>query len=219
MPWQQILVYLEAIVRVYNLYGRRDNLYKARIKILVKAEGQKYFDAVNAEFAHPGRRCWRPRAHHPGQRTGPRQGLLRRPRGRRPAGRAHARHQRQGFARWLERNVHPHRVPGLRAVTLSLKRLGIPPGDTSADVMDTAAALADRFSLGERVSHRQNLVLPWVKASDLSSSSRRPCRGFATPNAGLLTDQIACPAATSARWPMRARCHSRPAGRALPGPR
>jgi sulfite reductase (NADPH) hemoprotein beta-component len=101
----------------------------------------------------------------------------------------------KAFARWLERNVHPHRVPGLRAVTLSLKRLGIPPGDTSADVMDTAAALADRFSLGElRVSHRQNLVLPWVKASDLPELFQAArAAGFATSNAGLLTDQIACP--------------------------
>ena len=78
-------------------------------------------------------------------------------------------------------------MPGLRAVTLSLKRLGIPPGDTSADVMDTAAALADRFSLGElRVSHRQNLVLPWVKASDLSELFQAArAAGFATSNAGL----------------------------------
>ena len=99
------------------------------------------------------------------------------------------------FARWLQRNVHGHRLSGYRAVTLSLKRIGIAPGDTSADVMDTAAALADRFSHGElRVSHRQNLVLPWVKESELAElfvAAR--AAGFATPNAGLLTDQIACP--------------------------
>ena len=99
------------------------------------------------------------------------------------------------YQRWLQRNVHGHRVSGHRAVTLSLKRVGIPPGDTTADVMDTSAALADRFSHGElRVSHRQNLVLPWVKEADLPELFQAArAAGFATPNAGRLTDQIACP--------------------------
>ena len=196
MPWQQILVYIEAIVRCYNLAGRRDNLYKARIKILVKAEGQKFFDAVNEEFARiladdpAGHEQIIPQAEldrvkasfvDPDGVAALTEPLVD---GSDPA-----------FARWLQRNVHGHRVPGYRAVTLSLKRVGIPPGDTDADVMDTAAALADRFSHGElRVSHRQNLVLPWVKAADLPELFQAArAAGFATANAGLLTDQIACP--------------------------
>ena len=196
VPWQQILVYIEAIVRCYNLAGRRDNLYKARIKILVKAEGQKFFDAVNAEFA-------RILADDPaGHEQIIPQAELDRVKASfvDPAGVA-ARtepaldNNEPAFARWLQRNVHGHRLAGYRAVTLSLKRVGIPPGDTTADVMDTAAALADRFSHGElRVSHRQNLVLPWVKASDLPELFQAArAAGFATANAGLLTDQIACP--------------------------
>ena len=196
VPWQQILVYIEAIVRCYNLAGRRDNLYKARIKILVKAEGQKFFDAVNEEFARiladdpAGHEQIIPQAEldrvkasfvDPDGVAALTEPLVD---GSDPA-----------FARWLQRNVHGHRVPGYRAVTLSLKRVGIPPGDTDADVMDTAAALADRFSHGElRVSHRQNLVLPWVKAADLPELFQAArAAGFATANAGLLTDQIACP--------------------------
>jgi sulfite reductase (NADPH) hemoprotein beta-component len=196
VPWQQILVYIEAIVRCYNLVGRRDNLYKARIKILVKAEGQKFFDAVNEEFARiladdpAGHEQIIPQAEldrvkasfvDPAGVTAQAETAIA---GSDPA-----------FARWLQRNVHGHRVAGYRAVTLSLKRVGIPPGDTTADVMDTAAALADQFSHGElRVSHRQNLVLPWVKASDLPELFQAArAAGFATANAGLLTDQIACP--------------------------
>jgi sulfite reductase (NADPH) hemoprotein beta-component len=131
VPWQEILLYLEAIVRVYNRFGRRDNLYKARIKILVKAEGQKFFDAVNAEFDKILNQDADGRAHHPGQRAGARVAQLRRPGGRAPG------HQRlrsaprrpdpPAFLRWLERNVHAHRVPGYRAVTLSLKRAGQAP--------------------------------------------------------------------------------------------
>ena len=196
VPWQQILVYIEAIVRCYNLAGRRDNLYKARIKILVKAEGQKFFDAVNAEFA-------RILADDAGghEHIIPQAELDRvaacfvDPAGVVPTAEPALDGSDPAFARWLQRNVHGHRVSGYRAVTLSLKRVGIPPGDTSADVMDTAAALADRFSHGElRVTHRQNLVLPWVKAADLPELFQAArAAGFATPNGGLLTDQIACP--------------------------
>jgi len=99
------------------------------------------------------------------------------------------------YRRWLERNVHAHRLPGHRAVTLSLKRAGQAPGDATADQMDAAAQLADRFSQGEvRVTHDQNLVLPWVRSSDLRAlweAARQA--SFATPNIGLLTDMIACP--------------------------
>ncbi|PZP34578.1 MAG: nitrite reductase [Roseateles depolymerans] len=196
VPWQQILVYLEAIVRCYNLAGRRDNLYKARIKILVKAEGQKFFDAVNAEFARI--LADDPAGH---EQIIPQAELDRvkasfvDPNGVAPQAEPQDLPLDPAFTRWLARNVHGHRVAGYRAVTLSLKRVGIPPGDVTADAMDTAAALAERFSLGElRVSHRQNLVLPWVRAAELPALFEAArAAGFATANAGLLTDQIACP--------------------------
>ncbi|HSW25331.1 MAG TPA: nitrite/sulfite reductase, partial [Burkholderiaceae bacterium] len=99
------------------------------------------------------------------------------------------------YQRWLERNVHAHRLNGHRAVTLSLKRAGQAPGDATADQMDLAAELAERFSHGElRVTHDQNLLLPWVRTSDLRAlweAARQA--SFATPNIGLLTDMIACP--------------------------
>ncbi len=200
VPWQEILVYLEAIVRVYNRYGRRDNAYKARIKILVKAEGQKFIDAVNAEFAkilehdHDGREHIIPVSEL--ERVSRH---FETPAGVRPATNAFDPHRTgpapAAFLRWLERNVHPHRVPGYRAVTLSLKRAGQAPGDVTASQMEAAATLADRYSLGElRVSHEQNLLLPWVREADLFSvwhAAREA--GFATPNIGLLTDMIACP--------------------------
>ncbi len=196
VPWQQILVYIEAIVRCYNLAGRRDNLYKARIKILVKAEGQKFFDAVNEEFSRI--LADDPAGH---EQIIPQAELDRvaasfvDPDGVTPLAEPALDSSDPAFARWMQRNVDGHRVAGYRAVTLSLKRVGIAPGDTSADVMDTAAALADQFSHGElRVSHRQNLVLPWVKAADLPELFQAArAAGFATPNARLLTDQIACP--------------------------
>lgn len=202
VPWQQILVYIEAIVRVYNRFGRRDNAYKARIKILVKAEGQKFIDAVNAEFDKilnqdaGGREHLIPEAEL--ERVARHFEL---PAGVRPATTTHAFDPHRAgpapaaFLRWMERNVHPHRVPGYRAVTLSLKRPGQAPGDVTADQMDAAATLADRYSLGElRVSHDQNLVLPWVREADLFSvwHAARDA-SFATPNIGLLTDMIACP--------------------------
>jgi sulfite reductase (NADPH) hemoprotein beta-component len=198
VPWQQILVFIEAVVRVYNLAGRRDNMYKARIKILVKAEGQKFIDAVNAEF----------KAILADDLGGHEQLITESELARvkacfvdpadvqpSPSLDIAALNPEPAYARWIERNVHTHRVAGFRAVTLSLKRVGIPPGDTTADVMDAAAALADRYSQGElRVTHRQNLVLPWVREADLSGLFQAArAAGFATPNAGRLTDQIACP--------------------------
>jgi sulfite reductase (NADPH) hemoprotein beta-component len=200
VPWQEILLYLEAIVRVYNRFGRRDNLYKARIKILVKAEGQKFFDAVNAEFDKILNQDADGREH-----IIPVSELERVSRsfvdqaGVRPATSGFDPHRGgqipPAFLRWLERNVHAHRVPGYRAVTLSLKRAGQAPGDVTAEQMDIAATMADRYSLGElRVTHEQNLLLPWVREADLLAvwhAAREA--GFATPNIGLLTDIIACP--------------------------
>jgi sulfite reductase (NADPH) hemoprotein beta-component len=195
VPWQQILVYIEAVVRVYNLYGRRDNMYKSRIKILVKAEGQRFVGAVNAEFAAlladpattlvPADELARVAAcfSAPAAIQGPvpRSDVAAAPL---PA-----------YTRWLHRNVHAHRLAGYRAVTLSLKRAGLPPGDVTADQMQAAAELAERFSQAElRVTHDQNLLLPWVLESELRAlwlAAREA--GFASPNIGLLTDMIACP--------------------------
>jgi len=198
LPWQQILVYIEAIVRVYNRYGRRDNMYKARIKILVKAEGQAFVDAVNEEFAKilnddpAGHEHLIPQAEL--DRVAASFTV--------PAGVAattasniFAGVGEGAYKLWLERNVHGHRLSGYRSVTLSLKRVGLAPGDATDAQMDAAAQLSDQFSHGElRVSHDQNLLLPWVRESDLPALFEAArSNGFATPNIGLLTDMIACP--------------------------
>jgi sulfite reductase (NADPH) hemoprotein beta-component len=202
LPWSQILVFIEAIVRVYNRYGRRDNAYKARIKILVKAEGQKFIDAVEAEFKDILEHDAAGAAHVLPQAEFDRvaQSFVL------PAGvKAQTAAQTVAptppqpadvaYTRWLERNVHGHRLSGYRAVTLSLKRSPQAPGDATSDQMDAAAALADQFSHGElRVTHDQNLLLPWVLESDLHALWQAArAASFATPNIGLLTDMIACP--------------------------
>lgn len=203
LPWNQIMNYLEAVVRVYNRYGRRDNMYKARIKILVKAEGQRYIDDVEAEYqqilAHDGAPHTIPQAEFDRVAASfvPPQ-LATRVFQSAEQTDADLRAQADDdvmFARWLQRNVAPHKNPALRAVTLSFKRIGQAPGDASADQLDTAARLADRFSAGEaRVTHDQNLLLPWVHAEDLHAlwlAAREA--GFASANVHLLTDMIACP--------------------------
>jgi sulfite reductase (NADPH) hemoprotein beta-component len=203
LPWHQILNYLEAVVRVYNRWGRRDNMYKARIKILVKAEGQRFIDEVEAEyqqimehdgalhtipqseldrvaasFVPPALQCNRTEAEAKIEN------ILRA-----------AAEDDVEFSRWLQQNVAAHKNPDLRAVTLSFKRLGQAPGDATADQLDTAAALAEQFSAGEvRVSHDQNLVLPWVRCDQLPELWRAARKaGLARPNIRLLTDMIACP--------------------------
>ncbi|HJS03645.1 MAG TPA: nitrite/sulfite reductase [Variovorax sp.] len=203
LPWNQIMNYLEAVVRVYNRYGRRDNMYKARIKILVKAEGQRYIDDVEAEYEqileHDGAPHTIPQAEFDRVAASfvPPQLATR---VFQSAEQTDAELRAQAaddvmFARWLQRNVAPHKNPALRAVTLSFKRIGQAPGDASADQLDTAARLADRFSAGEaRVTHDQNLLLPWVHAEDLHAlwlAAREA--GFASANVHLLTDMIACP--------------------------
>ncbi|CAZ89734.1 Sulfite reductase [Thiomonas arsenitoxydans] len=202
LPWQQLLVYVEAILRVYNSYGRRDNIWKARIKMLVKAEGARFTAAVEREFADILQRDPGGDAHliplHELNRVATQ---FAPPHGVRPdapdatAALATAPAHEPAYLRWLQRNVHTHRVPGLRAATLSLKRAGQAPGDVTAQQMRAAADLAERYSLGElRVSHEQNLVLPWVSAAALHALWRDARKaGFATPNIGLLTDMIACP--------------------------
>jgi sulfite reductase (NADPH) hemoprotein beta-component len=200
VPWQQILVYIEAIVRVYNRYGRRDNAYKARIKILVKAEGPRFFDAVNDEFAAILERDLDGSAQLITQAELDRVAasfVL--PAGVKPAPIEFADTASNdaplAYRRWRERNVHGHRVPGYRAVTLSLKRAGQAPGDVTDVQMEQAAAIADRFSHRQlRITHEQNLLLPWVREGDLLALWRAAkAAGFATPNIGLVTDMIACP--------------------------
>ena len=198
VPWQQILIYIEAVVRVYNRYGRRDNMYKARIKILVKAEGQKFFDAVKAEFDRilhldpAGREQLIPQAEFDRVSAN-----FRLPPALEAVGddTVPAGDGSPAYRRWLDRNVHAHKLPGYRAVTLSFKRAGLPPGDATASQLDAAADLAERYSQGEvRVTHDQNLLLPWVRAAELPALyAEAKALGLATPNIGYLTDMIACP--------------------------
>jgi sulfite reductase (NADPH) hemoprotein beta-component len=198
LPWNQIMNYIEAIVRVYNRWGRRDNLYKARIKILVKAEGQRYIDEVEAEYqtilangaAHtiPDAElarvsaCFVAPAIAQSNAAASKTVAI-------PAER------QKDYARWLKQNVAAHKNPALRAVTLSFKRLGQAPGDADADQLDTAADLADEFSAGEvRVTHDQNLLLPWVREQDLPALWVAASHaGLARSNIRLLSDMIACP--------------------------
>ncbi|MBC7548228.1 MAG: nitrite/sulfite reductase [Polaromonas sp.] len=196
LPWNQVLNYLEAVVRAYNRFGRRDNKYKARIKILVKAEGQQFVDQVEAEYraivdidGAPHTITQTELDRVSASFVAP---VLRASLGGvaavQPAEQAE-------FARWLKQNVAPHQNPDLRIVTLSFKRLGQYPGDATADQFATAADLADQFSAGEvRVTHDQNLVLPWVQADELVEVwSAARAAGFARANIRLLTDMIACP--------------------------
>ncbi|MGS5087045.1 nitrite/sulfite reductase [Hydrogenophaga sp. A37] len=203
LPWNQILNYLEAVVRAYNRFGRRDNIYKARIKILVKAEGQAFTDQVEAEYADIIEKDGAP--HTITQAELDRVSAFFVPpalncdRKSADAKIAHilkaAAEDDVEFSRWLTQNVKPHQNPDLRAVTLSFKRLGAAPGDASAEQLERAADLADRFSAGEaRVTHEQNLLLPWVSCDQLPELWREARRlGLAKPNIGLLSDMIACP--------------------------
>jgi len=196
LPWPHLLTYLDAVLRVYNRYGRRDNIYKARIKILVKELGPgKFREEVEAEWAHlkdgPATLVAEEVARIEGRFT--RADYAACP-ATDPALEATLAADRS-FANWHRRNVHPHKQPGYAAVTLSLKKTGVPPGDVTAEQMDTIAGLADRYSFGElRVSHEQNLILADVRLSDLHSLWREAkTLGLATPNVGLLTNIICCP--------------------------
>jgi len=196
VPWRHMLTYVEAILRVYNRHGRRDNLWKARIKILVKSLGVEAFAReVDAE--------WEAIKDSPSVITD--EELARvaahfepHPYARLPevdSGYVQALADSRTFARWAERNVHAHRVPGYAAVTLSLKKTGVPPGDVTAGQMEAVADLADRYSFGElRVSHEQNLILADVRKSDLFAVwQAAKAQGLATPNIGLLTNIVSCP--------------------------
>ena len=198
LPWQHVLTYIESIMRVYNQYGRRDNMYKSRIKILVKAVGiEEFRRQVEADWADikngPGTLTVEELNRVAAYFTAPAYETL-------PAndsGVALYKTENKAFANWLQRNVKPHKIPGYAAVVLSLKKTGIAPGDASAEQMDVVADMADRFSFGElRVTHKQNLVLADVKQSDLVSLWKESAEhGMASPNIGLLTDIICCPGA------------------------
>ena len=203
LPWNHILNYLEAVVRAYNRFGRRDNMYKARIKILVKAEGQAFTDQVESEYRDIIEKDGAP--HTISQAELDRVSAFFVPpalncdRKSADAKIAHilkaAAEDDMEFSRWLTQNVKPHQNPDLRAVTLSFKRFGQAPGDATAEQLERAADLAERFSAGEaRVTHEQNLLLPWVRCDQLPELWREARRlGLAKPNIGLLTDMIACP--------------------------
>lgn len=198
LPESEILAYCTAILRVYNLHGRRDNKFKARIKILVhetgieeitrdieaeyqaiKASGvplalpKEEVDRIAAYFAPPAF------AHAP----------------ERSEAFDTARRVDAAFAAFVERNVVAHKQPGYAAVTVSLKPIGLPPGDCTAEQMDAVADIAERWSHDElRVSHEQNLVLPHVRLDDLPTVfAELQKAGLATANAGFITDIIACP--------------------------
>jgi sulfite reductase (NADPH) hemoprotein beta-component len=196
LPWQHLLTYLDAILRVYNRYGRRDNIHKARIKFLVKERGPEAFTReVDEEWAHlkDGRETLTREEIERVALRFSRPAYAKLP--ARDAGYEATLASNKAFAQWAKRNVFPHKVPGYAAVTLSLKKTGIPPGDMTAEQMDAVAALADRYSFGElRVSHEQNLIFADVRQRDLYELwlELRPL-GLATPNIGLLTNIIACP--------------------------
>ena len=196
LDWQHALTYCEAIIRVYNIHGRRDNAYKARIKILVKALGiEEFKKQVEAEWLHlksnpntiTETELARVAKHFDAM---PYENLP-----------AHdpsfdsAVASNPAFAAWVKRCVHPHKQSGYRAVTLSLKPHGHAPGDATSEQMQSVADLSDSYSFGElRVSHEQNLILADVKLSDLFTLwEKARTAGLATPNIGLLTDIICCP--------------------------
>ena len=203
LPWNQLLNYLEAIVRVYNRWGRRDNIYKARIKILVKAEGARFTEEVEAEYQQiltldsAPHTITQAELDRVSASFVPPKLVCNKKDGEQKIAailRAAAEDDVE-FGRWLTQNVAQHKNPDLRAVTLSFKRLGYAPGDATANQMEGAATLADEFSAGElRVTHDQNLVLPWVRCDQLPELWRAARKnGFAKPNIRLLTDMIACP--------------------------
>ncbi|MCP1445786.1 sulfite reductase (NADPH) hemoprotein beta-component [Pseudomonas sp. GGS8] len=197
LPWQHLLSYVEAVLRVYNRHGRRDNKYKARIKILVKALGIEAFakeveeewqhlkdgpaqltdveyERVASAFVPPDYRSLAGTDLDFGTRLA----------------------EHSAFARWVARNVQPHKVPGYASVVLSTKPgIASPPGDVTAEQMDAVAQWSEQFGFGEiRIAHEQNIVLPDVPKADLFALWCVACeQGLGSANIGLLTDIIACP--------------------------
>ena len=194
LPWAELLNYIEAIIRTYNSYGRRDNKWRARIKILVKSEGPQFIEAVEKEYRAIVDLDGAP--HTISQAELDRVSSSFVTPELRPANLpSKVDPQGQLYKRWLQQNVRGHKLPGLKTVTLSFKRVGLAPGDADADTLDALAQLADQFSAGEaRVTHEQNLMFPWVFESDLPAlyEAARGL-GLAQPNIGLLSDMIVCP--------------------------
>ncbi len=196
LEWQHALSYCEAIIRTYNIHGRRDNSYKARIKILVKALGIDAFkEQVEKEWSHlkdgpltiTQAEFDRVSKHFepmPYEELDPHD-----------AGYDTALATNPAFSAWVKRCTHPHKMPGYRAVTLSLKKHGQAPGDATSEQMHVVADLADAYSFGElRVSHEQNLILADVELADLYDVWEKARQhDLASPNIGLLTDIICCP--------------------------
>ena len=196
LPKEDLLSYLEAILRVYNAQGRRDNIYKARVKILVHDLGVErlaaevedewaqikdgylklapaFVDDIRSRFVYP---------HYETLEDG-------------PAALTTALKANPRFAIWYANSAAKHKIPGYAIVTLSLKPIGKPPGDATSGQMEAVASLADQYSFGEiRVGHEQNLALPHVRQQDLPALwEKLEAIGFATPNVNLVTDIIACP--------------------------
>lgn len=198
LPENDLLTYLEAILRVYNLHGRRDNKYKARIKILVKAMGPDAFgEKVEAQWQHirdtqtllTDKEINRAKSFF----TAPQYENFDAVETESTLNQKTS--ENKAFSRWIERNVTPHKMPGYSAVTLSLKPTGVAPGDVTDTQLEMIADLADEYSFGEvRTTHEQNIVLADVQTNQLFELWAK-CKqwGFATPNVGLLNDIICCP--------------------------
>jgi sulfite reductase (NADPH) hemoprotein beta-component len=196
LPESDLIAFMEAILRIYNLFGRRDNKFKARIKILVHEMGEEEVKAaIEKEFA----------AIDKTNMVLPRDAVERIERYFAPPpfdtrfngapAFDRARETDSEFASFVERNVHPHKMPGYAIATVSLKPIGGTPGDMTSAQMDAVAGIAEQYSFDEvRVSHEQNLVLPHVKLEDLPAVyARLRATGLATANFGLITDIICCP--------------------------
>ncbi|WP_111496073.1 nitrite/sulfite reductase [Marinobacter bohaiensis] len=196
LPEMDLLTYLEAVLRVYNRYGRRDNKFKARIKILVKAMTPEAFaEKVEAEWEHikdtPSQLTPEAIERVKAFFTEPDYASL----DDNPDALKAPREENKAFDAWVKRNVDAHKKPGYSIVTLTMKKTGVPPGDASDRQLEQIADLADQYSFGEaRVTHQQNVVLADVRQDQLFELWRaiRPM-GFATANLGTLTDIICCP--------------------------
>lgn len=193
---EDLLTYLDAVIRTYNQFGRRDNKYKARIKILTKALGvERMAELVDEEWQRlrdgAGKLTQEELERIKSHFTEPDYKAL----NDEPEALVDARNQNPAFARWLQRNVRQHKRAGYAIVTLSLKQRGAAPGDVTAEQMDSIATLSDRYSLGEiRSTHQQNLVLADVEQQELFNLwQEAKSLGLATPTLGLLTDMICCP--------------------------
>ena len=196
LPQNELIAYLDAVLRVYNLYGRRDNKYKARIKILVKALTPEVFaQKVEAEFAHTKTEAMLVPAEEFARLasffTEPAYQSLTDS----PTALTDALSSNKAFALWYQHNTHAHKKAGYRIVTLSLKRAGVAPGDITSEQMLTVADLADQYSFGElRTTHEQNMVLADVRQEQLFDLWQQlSALGFATANIGFLTNIICCP--------------------------